>query len=170
MPPSAHVKDYGKTETQLAPNGSQEEAVPLVPLSHHKDRRTSLSTSNSGSEDLDADLEAIAREIDGAHLPSTRLKTRHHDAHESDSDRDGSDGEEDVLSQVRSVVKETDDPSLPTVTARVLLLGSILCGVGAAISQLFFVKDVVTTRSVLSLLIQSYFSSNPMHRPSPGSS
>lgn len=45
-----------------------------------------------------------------------------------------------ALAMVRAVVKETDDPSLPNVTFRVLLLGTILCAVGAAVSQLFFVR------------------------------
>jgi len=39
------------------------------------------------------------------------------------------------------VVPETDDPSIPTLTIRVWLLGTALCILGAAISQLFFFKS-----------------------------
>lgn len=39
------------------------------------------------------------------------------------------------------IVPESDDPTLPTLTFRVFLLGTILCIVGASVSQLFFFKS-----------------------------
>lgn len=56
-----------------------------------------------------------------------------------DSDDEDDDGSKSALNMVKTVVAETDDPSLPNITFRVLLLGTILCAIGAAISQLFFV-------------------------------
>ncbi|GAA6030608.1 hypothetical protein NBRC10512_007749 [Rhodotorula toruloides] len=49
------------------------------------------------------------------------------------------DGEADSAAAI--VVPETDDPSLPTLTPRVWILGTLLCVFGAAVSQLFFFKS-----------------------------
>lgn len=38
-------------------------------------------------------------------------------------------------------VSDTDDPTLPTLTFRVVFLGTIFCVLGAAASQLFFFKS-----------------------------
>lgn len=61
---------------------------------------------------------------------------------EKDAGIDGGKVDDPALAMVKAVVPETDDPSLPNLTFRVLVLGSILCGVGAAISQLFFVSSL----------------------------
>lgn len=45
-----------------------------------------------------------------------------------------------LLSQSQAV-PTTDDPSLPTLTFRVVVLGSIFCIIGASTSQLFFFKS-----------------------------
>ncbi|CAD6972700.1 unnamed protein product [Tilletia controversa] len=42
---------------------------------------------------------------------------------------------------VRKVVPETDDPTLPSLTFRVVLIGSLLCVLGAAVAQTFFYKS-----------------------------
>ncbi|KAK0566916.1 hypothetical protein OC844_000514 [Tilletia horrida] len=42
---------------------------------------------------------------------------------------------------VRKVVPETDDPSLPSLTFRVFLIGTFLCVLGAAVAQTFFYKS-----------------------------
>ena len=47
-------------------------------------------------------------------------------------------GDEDAAAIVRKVVPETDDPTLPTLTVRVLICGSILACIGSAVSQLLF--------------------------------
>lgn len=50
------------------------------------------------------------------------------------------DADDPALRMVKSVVREDDDPSLPNITFRVLTIGTVLCAVGAAVSQLFFVS------------------------------
>ncbi|KAE8214885.1 hypothetical protein CF327_g1737 [Tilletia walkeri] len=42
---------------------------------------------------------------------------------------------------VRKVVPETDDPTLPSLTFRVILIGTLLCVLGAAVAQTFFYKS-----------------------------
>ncbi|KAE8231706.1 hypothetical protein CF326_g3273 [Tilletia indica] len=42
---------------------------------------------------------------------------------------------------VRKVVPETDDPTLPSLTFRVILIGTLLCMLGAAVAQTFFYKS-----------------------------
>lgn len=54
------------------------------------------------------------------------------------------------------VVPETDDTSLPTLTPRVLILGTILCIFGASISQLFFFKSNAPSFSSFFIILISY--------------
>ena len=42
---------------------------------------------------------------------------------------------------VSKTVPEVDDPTLTALTVRVVLIGSVLCVIGAAVSQLFFYKS-----------------------------
>lgn len=59
-----------------------------------------------------------------------------------------------ALAMVKAVVSEDDDPTLPTLTFRVIVLGTILCAIGAAVSQLFFVcYPKPPSRIMLSCLI-----------------
>ncbi len=51
------------------------------------------------------------------------------------------DGSDDPLSLVSKAVPETDDPTMPALTLRVIIIGSSLCVLGAAVSQLFFYKS-----------------------------
>ncbi|GAA5888097.1 hypothetical protein JCM16303_001503 [Sporobolomyces ruberrimus] len=57
---------------------------------------------------------------------------------------------------VKKVVPETDDPSLPTLTLRVLILGTALCVLGAAISQLFFFKSNAPSFSSFFIILVAY--------------
>lgn len=50
-------------------------------------------------------------------------------------------GKEDPMTIISQAVPETDDPSLPTLTFRVVVIGSFFCVLGAGISQLFFYKS-----------------------------
>lgn len=135
MPPASRVKD-------LDGDKDDEARIPLVPLRRSRSRP---------SVDLDADLLAIEREL---HQDGHYKRQSEDDEGEGDrkagstsalhgpslEDMTSEAGTDTTLAMVRSVVKETDDPSLPCITFRVLLLGSMLCAVGAAISQLFFVS------------------------------
>ncbi|GJN90368.1 hypothetical protein Rhopal_003379-T1 [Rhodotorula paludigena] len=67
--------------------------------------------------------------------------------------------EEDLdsaISIVRKVVPESDDPSLPALTARVLILGTILCIFGASVSQIFFFKSNAPSFSSFFIILLSY--------------
>ncbi|GAA5933561.1 OPT family oligopeptide transporter [Sporobolomyces koalae] len=57
---------------------------------------------------------------------------------------------------VRKVVPETDDPSVPTLTIRVVILGTGLCVLGAAISQLFFFKSNAPSFSTFFIILVAY--------------
>lgn len=141
-----------------------EEEVPLVPLraststrghaSTKKTRVTSHLEDNDSEHDNNDDDDGEGWELDD--FTSNTSKDNLHEAADYDlttSSRSGrvrlQDEEKNIddkevddpaLAMVKAVVPETDDPSLPNLTFRVFVLGSILCGVGAAISQLFFVS------------------------------
>ncbi|WFD06451.1 hypothetical protein MVES1_001796 [Malassezia vespertilionis] len=51
------------------------------------------------------------------------------------------DDEEDVMFAIRQVVSITDDPTLPSLTFRALLVGGLFTVLGAGMSQLFFYKS-----------------------------
>ncbi len=48
---------------------------------------------------------------------------------------------DDPMHLVSKAVPEHDDPTLPALTWRALLIGSFFCVIGAAIAQLFFYKS-----------------------------
>ncbi|GAA5824811.1 hypothetical protein JCM5353_006907 [Sporobolomyces roseus] len=62
--------------------------------------------------------------------PTNSAKGKEREEEEEDSDGEADEDQE-----------ETDDTSIPTLTIRVVLLGTALCILGAAISQLFFFKS-----------------------------
>ncbi|GAA5981396.1 hypothetical protein JCM11641_005307 [Rhodosporidiobolus odoratus] len=69
------------------------------------------------------------------------------------------DPDEDVDSAanvVGKVVPESDDTSLPTLTFRVWLLGTVLCVFGAAVSQLFFFKSNAPSFSSFFIILISF--------------
>lgn len=132
-----------------------EDEVPLVPLKSSSSKHTRVSSHEEGVDD-DNDGSADGWELDD--FTSNTSRDNLHEAADydlatasrahgrvrlQDEEKDNlskSEEEEDpALAMVKAVVPETDDPSLPNLTFRVLVLGSILCIVGAAISQLFFV-------------------------------
>jgi hypothetical protein len=82
------------------------------------------------------------------------------------SEEAGLQGKNDInsaLAMVKAVVSEDDDPSLPTLTFRVIVLGSVLCAIGAAVSQLFFVGAIsVPAHIAIDLVLHS---SNPSKFP-----
>ncbi|GAA95778.1 uncharacterized protein L969DRAFT_87803 [Mixia osmundae IAM 14324] len=61
------------------------------------------------------------------------------------TDRHGPDG--------LSIVPTVDDPALPHLTLRVLLIGTLFCIVGAAISQLFYFKSNAPKFSVFLIIL-----------------
>lgn len=135
-----------------------EDELPLVPLKsssavHDEKTKHTRVSSHAGDSDDEQDGE------DGWELDDFASNTSRDNLHEAadydlatasrsgrrvkvpDEEKDGDVQDDDpALAMVKAVVLETDDPSLPNLTFRVLVLGSILCIVGAAISQLFFVR------------------------------
>ena len=150
-----------------------DDRVPLVhlvgtasgtrPGTSGKQPRISEDDDDGGSEgdsgwhldDLDDETYELApngkrssiQTSDGRHKARTgaRGDRQQLEAGRSDDDDDDDGEEEDALAMVRAVVSEDDDPTLPNLTFRVLVLGTILCAVGAAISQLFFVSELIRT-------------------------
>ncbi|KAF8340507.1 OPT oligopeptide transporter protein-domain-containing protein [Cantharellus anzutake] len=57
---------------------------------------------------------------------------------------------------VRRSVPETDDPMLPSFTFRVVVLGTVMCTLGASISQLFYFKSNAPSFSAYFVLLVSY--------------
>lgn len=58
--------------------------------------------------------------------------------------RDAGDGQaasDDPLQLVKRAVPETDDPTLPALTVRSVIIGSFFAALGAAVAQLFFYKS-----------------------------
>lgn len=50
-------------------------------------------------------------------------------------------GTSDLLALVKKAVPETDDPTLPALTLRAVVIGSFFAALGAAVAQLFFFKS-----------------------------
>lgn len=132
--------------SQVGHSGDEEVEVPLVALNSDSKRKgkgkaTTVSDSeDEEEEDDDEDGISINDELHPSNFDTEkeqapRRSRRPCDAHEDDRD-------DDALAMLDLLVHDDkDDPTLPNLTFRVLLLGSILCMIGAAISQLFFVSQ-----------------------------
>jgi len=136
-----------------------EEAIPLVATNRaQKARHDSDQDVDEEEEEEDADwaeLSALEEELalenhayparSSQDIESNHKRRAYNHNHKALNEDDDDEGDQDAtdpaLQMVKAVVKETDDPSLPNITFRVLFLGTILCAVGAAISQLFFVCE-----------------------------
>ncbi|KAI5450685.1 hypothetical protein NCC49_002941 [Naganishia albida] len=57
---------------------------------------------------------------------------------------------------VARTVPSTDDPSLPSLTFRAVLLGSVFCVLGAAASQVFYFKSNAPSFSIYFVLLTTY--------------
>lgn len=53
-------------------------------------------------------------------------------------------------------VPSTDDPSLPTLTLRTVLLGSVFCILGASASQVFYFKSNAPSFSAYFVILSTY--------------
>lgn len=105
-------------------------AIPLEALSHENSESASRKSAD-GPDDPDGDdsTASLLSELDD--LEKTGLDGR----------PTGSASDQAAAEIVRKVVPETDDPTLPTLTIRVIVCGSLLAVVGAAVSQLLFFKS-----------------------------
>ncbi|KAI5475497.1 hypothetical protein MNV49_001311 [Pseudohyphozyma bogoriensis] len=61
-----------------------------------------------------------------------------------------------AVAMVKKIVPESDDPTMTTLTFRVVLLGSILCIFGAAVSQLFFFKSNAPSFSSFFIILLAF--------------
>jgi len=144
------------TSLSDSPNSDSHELQPLhksESTSHHRNNRSSAGktgTEGSDSDDYDEEFADETFRLRGPNGGSLEL------------DRDGVDDEDaelvheirhggrlrssakaklaklrsdDPADLVSRVVPETDDPTLPTLTFRVLVIGAFFCCVGAGISQ-----------------------------------
>ncbi|KAJ9099235.1 hypothetical protein QFC21_004115 [Naganishia friedmannii] len=57
---------------------------------------------------------------------------------------------------VARTVPSTDDPSLPSLTFRAILLGSVFCVLGAAASQVFYFSEIPCLGSIYFVLLTTY--------------
>lgn len=170
--PQDYAQDGLELDIELA-NGANDEdeaRIPLIPLlatttsktknegkqqGKEKDKSRNGHLDENGDDDNEEDAEwaeltALEEELSKEHGRETgqNYPPRPHTRTESQHKVRDNIEDDPALEMVRKVVKETDDPSLPNITFRVLLLGTILCAVGAAISQLFFVRVFTITYDV----------------------
>lgn len=61
-----------------------------------------------------------------------------------------------AAAMVRRIVPECDDPTLPTLTFRVFLLGTLLCVLGASVSQLFFFRSNAPSFSTFFVILLAH--------------
>ncbi|GAA6003702.1 hypothetical protein JCM10207_003554 [Rhodosporidiobolus poonsookiae] len=146
--------------------GPSSASIPLQHLSHppppsrtpsprHLKRRVAAgSDEEDDSEDEDAILQLIAeRSSDERGRKEGEELT---DDEERLAWRDPDEDVDSAMAMVRKVVPESDDPTLPTLTFRVWLLGTVLCVFGAAVSQLFFFKSNAPSFSSFFVILISF--------------
>lgn len=98
------------------------------------------------------------------HRPSPNSKASPNEAQLSP--RSSNEEDEDSPARlVAKVVPETDDPSLPTSTLRVWLIGSLLGGIGAGVNQIFFFKSNGVGFGGFFIVLISYPSQSHFFKP-----
>ena len=125
-------------EAELAHSGGGGSAVAAAAAGRGRSSGGQYVSIASTDDVGDNDEEKLLSSRNGSSHATRKERLRRQS---QDSDDEDDDGSKSALNMVKTVVAETDDPSLPNITFRVLLLGTILCAIGAAISQLFFVRD-----------------------------
>lgn len=71
---------------------------------------------------------------------------------------DGDSKADEKTDPLAAITSQEDDPSLPTLTVRVFVIGLLLCCVGSAVSQLFYFKsNAPTFSSFFVILVPSVF-------------
>ncbi|GAA5958951.1 hypothetical protein JCM3765_000782 [Sporobolomyces pararoseus] len=139
--------------------------IPLRPLHDHDSFRPTSSTETSKTTQLrqegEVDEEEEEDEEDAALIGSSTGRRRVRDREKDGGAERVSQGEdnfelESAIDVVKKVVPETDDPSIPTLTIRVVILGTALCILGAAISQLFFFKSNAPSFSSFFIILVAF--------------
>lgn len=72
--------------------------------------------------------------------------------------------ENSPYAEVRAVVDNTDDPTMPSFTLRVWLIGVIFSGIGAVVNQLFTLRQPpITITSEVAQLLACRFSAQALY-------
>ncbi|PWN48094.1 hypothetical protein IE53DRAFT_212756 [Violaceomyces palustris] len=125
------AQDDPTSDSSPSDSESDEEALMLGPASFR-----GLSEDPDGA----IELKSKRRSTRASKRKSSARRTSSSSTPGSDPVEKEPDGE-DPLAIIRQVVPETDDPDLPSLTWRALVIGTVFCVIGAAISQLFFYKS-----------------------------
>lgn len=96
-------------------------------------RKEGADDSEEGSDEEEADADAPL-------VGDRRRRGRRERAGRTDEEDEKS-SLDDPMTLISRAVPETDDPTMPTLTFRVVVIGSFFCVLGAGISQLFFYKS-----------------------------
>ncbi|GAA5979168.1 hypothetical protein JCM5350_007089 [Sporobolomyces pararoseus] len=149
--------------TDSEPDHSRD--IPLRPLHDHDSFHPTSSKESSettrSQQAGEADEEDEVDEEDAALIGSSSGRRRVRDGEKDEGAERVSQGEdnfelESAIDVVKKVVPETDDPSIPTLTIRVVILGTALCILGAAISQLFFFKSNAPSFSSFFIILVAF--------------
>ncbi|KAK0553947.1 hypothetical protein OC845_000936 [Tilletia horrida] len=97
--------------------------------------------SEDDEDDDDLDLPELSYGLDGGATLEDQEGIPLHRTGAGRAHKGAAAAAEDDDNPVRKVVPETDDPTLPSLTFRVMLIGSVLCILGAAVAQTFFYKS-----------------------------
>ncbi|MCO5589886.1 hypothetical protein L7F22_043855 [Adiantum nelumboides] len=116
---------------------SDDENVPGSSRKISKNDKRGIELSDEEDDEDDEELGA-----DAPLVGETRRQRRERRERRANTEEEGEKSSlDDPMSLIRRAVPETDDPSLPTLTFRVVFIGSFFCILGAGISQLFFYKS-----------------------------
>ncbi|CAO1635180.1 unnamed protein product [Parajaminaea phylloscopi] len=120
-----------------------------TPTSISARRRHSNSLTDDGlTEDRIDDLEGHGKTYDegedAMEMDTFLPHSRHREGDEAGEDKRGIADDErsdDPLLLVKRAVPESDDPTLPALTFRAVVIGSFFSALGASVAQLFFYKS-----------------------------
>ncbi|GAA6032208.1 hypothetical protein JCM8097_007126 [Rhodosporidiobolus ruineniae] len=129
---------------------------PRTPSPRHRKR-----PGDPGYSDDESDEDEVLQLIAAARRSSEDRRGKEGDTTDTDQEermawRDPDEDADSAMTIVRKVVPESDDTTLPTLTFRVWLIGTILCIFGASVSQLFFFKSNAPSFSSFFIILISY--------------
>ncbi|GAA6026094.1 hypothetical protein JCM8202_002520 [Rhodotorula sphaerocarpa] len=141
-------------DAELGADGAVPAEIALRELPPHRPTRDDSFDDRNNDDDERSDKGDDDGDETGRLLREAETyEAETYEAAEPKQEQEGSRNEEDAAEMV---VPLTDDPSLPILTPRVLILGTILCIFGASVSQLFFFKSNAPSFSSFFIILLSY--------------
>lgn len=126
---ASHNRRSARAAGSSGPSTSRRDEGQDVELRRLASRVSDASNEKTGSEDEEEETDSEADDLEALLRDPATDESKAHAALEEDLTS------EDSIAVVRRTIPETDDPTLPALTLRAFLIGSVFACIGGGLSQ-----------------------------------